>query len=152
MERASALFGGFAGLRRQVGVDLGVLGLSQHLLGVRHFVGGFLEFGGVGLLRLAVALGRVAARRRVRLGRVFRDFDQQRWDFREQSADDSPFLIVELDFKSLSPDCRLRSSGRRNNLAVLIAQLSEPAKSLSFTPKASALLFRSAEGGKSPSR
>ena len=33
------------------------------------------------------------------VGRVFRDFDQTRRAFREQSADDSPFLIVELDFQ-----------------------------------------------------
>jgi hypothetical protein len=30
---------------------------------------------------------------------VFRDFDQERFVFREQSADDSPFLIVEVDLQ-----------------------------------------------------
>jgi hypothetical protein len=32
------------------------------------------------------------------MGRVFRDFDQERFAFREQSADGSPFVIVEFDF------------------------------------------------------
>jgi hypothetical protein len=37
--------------------------------------------------------------RPVSLGRVFRDFDQARFPFREQSTHGSPFFIVELDFQ-----------------------------------------------------
>jgi hypothetical protein len=40
---------------------------------------------------------------RVRFCRVFRSFDHERSAFREQSADDSPFLIAELDFQWVSP-------------------------------------------------
>ena len=44
-------------------------------------------------------LNRRGGSRRVRLGRIFRGFDLERFAFREQSAHDSPFLIVEFDFQ-----------------------------------------------------
>jgi hypothetical protein len=47
------------------------------------------------------------------LGRVFRDFNQNRFAFREQSAHGSPFLIVELDFQALVSGPRAASVGRQ---------------------------------------
>jgi DNA-binding NarL/FixJ family response regulator len=47
-------------------------------------------------------LNQPGAPRPVRLGRVFRDFDETRLTFRDQSAHGSPFLVVEVDFHWVS--------------------------------------------------
>jgi hypothetical protein len=65
------------------------------------------------------------------LGRVFRDFDETRFAFRQQSAHGSPFLIVEFDFQWVpSAVAALPTVGDIE----LIAQrnLSEPANLLPF--------------------
>ena len=82
------------------------------------------------------------------MGRVFSGFDQEGFAFHEQSADDPPFLIVELDFHDLVSGATAKSPAVGNNLAVVAKRkLSEPANFLSFHAKSvHAHLFLSAEG------
>ena len=71
-----------------------------------------------------------------------RGFDQHRFAFREHSADDSPFLIVERDFQELVSEPRRSRRAVGNNLAVVPQfSLSQPAKTLSFHAKTASALI-----------
>jgi hypothetical protein len=88
---------------------------------------------------------------RVRLGRVFRGFDQERLAFGEQSAHGSPILIVELDFQELVPG-RRRVVGRRETTSRLLlnASCQSLPKLCLSTPRTESALTSASEAGADP--